>query len=147
MHAGSTLAAVVALALLTAPAHAQDRGLDVARRYRDAHGPAILRDFAALLSIPNVASDRRNIRRNADEIISRLREVGVSAEALELAGANPVVYGRLQVPGATRTLGIYVHYDGQPVDPSNWTNDPWEPTLYTRMITEGGRERPLPRDG
>ena len=147
MHAGSTLTAVVVLAVLTAPAHAQAQGLDVARRYRDAHGPAILRDFADLLSIPNVASDRRNIRRNADEIISRLQEVGVSAEALELAGANPVVYGNLQVPGATRTLGIYVHYDGQPVDPSNWTNDPWEPTLYTRMITDGGRERPFPRAG
>jgi acetylornithine deacetylase/succinyl-diaminopimelate desuccinylase-like protein len=40
-----------------------------------------------------------------------------------------------------------VHYDGQPVDPKNWTHPPFEPTLYTRAIEAGGQPRPLPRDG
>ena len=59
----------------------------------------------------------------------------------------PLVYGELIVPGATRTLGIYAHYDGQPVDPSNWTHPPFEPTLYTASMEAGGSRRPLPETG
>ena len=51
-------------------------------------------------------------------------------------------------PGATRTLGIYVHYDGQPVDPDQWTaTSPWEPKLYSRAIEEGGEPLPFPGAG
>jgi len=129
------------------PADAQARALDAARAYREAHGPAILRSFAELLALPNVASDREGIRRNAEELRARLEARGVAAELLELPGANPIVFGELRVPGATRTLGIYLHYDGQPVNPARWTHAPWEPTLYTRLIQDGGRPIPFPADG
>ncbi|MFV2007305.1 MAG: M20/M25/M40 family metallo-hydrolase, partial [Longimicrobiales bacterium] len=115
--------------------------------YREAHGPAIIRNFAELLAIPNNASDSVGIRRNAEYIRSELERRGVKAELLELPGVPPIVYGELLVPGATRTLGIYIHYDGQPVDERRWTHGAWEPTLYTRLMQEGGRERPLPADG
>jgi len=72
---------------------------------------------------------------------------GVAAELLELDGAPPVVFGRLDVPGATRTLALYAHYDGQPADPTNWTTLPWTPTLLTRAREAGGVERPLPQPG
>jgi acetylornithine deacetylase/succinyl-diaminopimelate desuccinylase-like protein/endonuclease/exonuclease/phosphatase family metal-dependent hydrolase len=123
--------------------------IEVARAYRDEHGPRILREFAELLAIPNVASDSVGIRRNADHLVERLAAHGVQAELLTLpgTGAPPIVYGRLDVPGATRTLGIYVHYDGQPADPEEWVHDPWEPTLYTRAMPAGGTARELPRDG
>ena len=141
------LLACAALLLPTAPLAAQS-GPEVARAWRDAHGPGIIRDFAELLAYPNNASDTENIRRNAAVIRDRLREAGVEAELLELDAATPpIVYGRLDVPGATRTLGLYVHYDGQPADPSNWTHAPWEPTLYTRAMEAGGTVRPLPQDG
>ena len=76
-----------------------------------------------------------------------LAERGVDARLLTLPGANPIVYGELMVPGATRTLGLYVHYDGQPADPANWTHDPWDPVLYTRSMEAGGEPRPFPRAG
>ena len=44
---------------------------------------------------------------------------GFKAELLETSG-NPLVFGELAVPGATRTLLLYSHYDGQPVDPKAW---------------------------
>ena len=44
-----------------------------------------------------------------------LQKRGFGAELLETAG-NPLVYGELKVPGARRTLLLYFHYDGQPVD-------------------------------
>jgi acetylornithine deacetylase/succinyl-diaminopimelate desuccinylase-like protein len=51
------------------------------------------------------------------------------------------------VPGATRTLALYVHYDGQPADPSKWRTPPWTPTLLTRAREDGGVARPLPAPG
>ncbi len=139
-------AAAAAAAAPAAPA-AQADGLEVARRYREAHAAAILRDFAALLRIPNVASDGPNIRRNAELLRDRLAAAGARSELLELDGAPPVVYGRLDTPGATRTLALYVHYDGQPVEPGEWRHDPWTPTLYTRAMEAGGEPRELPRPG
>ena len=138
---------LLALTLVPAGAAAQASGVEVARAYREAHGPAIIRDFADLLAIPNNASDSVGIRRNAEYIRAELERRGVTAELLELPGAPPIVYGELLVPGVTRTLGIYIHYDGQPVDERRWTHGAWEPTLYTRLIQEGGRERALPEDG
>ena len=52
--------------------------------------------------------------------------------------AAPVVIGRLDCPNPTATIGVYVHYDGQPVDPNNWTTPPFEPTLTTGPWHAGG---------
>ena len=120
---------------------AQTSPVETARAYRISHGAAILKEFAELLAIPNVARDSIGINRNAVYIRDALRELGVRSELLRLPGAPPIVYGELNVPGATRTLGVYVHYDGQPVDSSRWSNAPWGPTLYTRAIEDGGTRR------
>ena len=47
---------LLALTLVPTGAAAQTSGVEVARAYREAHGPAIIRDFADLLAIPNTAS-------------------------------------------------------------------------------------------
>ncbi len=142
---------VISLAILGTAAFghslvAQQSGAEVARDFRDANGPRILREYAQLLSMPNVASDSAGIWKNAEYIRDELAKRGVDASLLTLPGANPIVYGTLMVPGATRTLGLYVHYDGQPVDPSKWTHDPWEPVFYTRSMEAGGEPRQAPTD-
>ncbi|MDH5589190.1 MAG: M20/M25/M40 family metallo-hydrolase, partial [Gemmatimonadota bacterium] len=38
-------------------------------------------------------------------------------------------------------------YDGQAVNPAEWTHAPFEPTLYTASMEAGGAARALPRDG
>jgi len=126
---------------------AQQSGAEVVRTFREANGPRILREYAELLSIPNVASDSAGIWRNAEFIRAALAEREVDARLLTLPGANPIVFGDLRVPGATRTLGLYVHYDGQPADPSNWTHEPWSPVLYSRSMEAGGEPIPFPSDG
>jgi acetylornithine deacetylase/succinyl-diaminopimelate desuccinylase-like protein/pimeloyl-ACP methyl ester carboxylesterase len=127
----------------------QHDAVAISRDYRDQHGPRIVRAFAELLAIPNVASDSVNIGRNAARIAALLAAQGARTELLTLPGTNapPIVYGRIDVPGATRTVGVYVHYDGQPADPIQWVHHPWEPTLYTGPMSGGGTARPLPRDG
>jgi len=121
-------------------------GPEVARAFREANEPGLLRDFAELLSYPNRAFTPE-VRVAALYIRDRMRDAGVDARLVDLDGASPLVLGILKVPGATRTIGVYVHYDGQPVDPSNWTHAPFEPTLYTRAMESGGRPIDFPADG
>ena len=117
-----------------------------ARRYRETHEGGILREFATLLSLPNIASDRVAIRRNADTLVAMLGRRGVAARLLEVPDAPPAVYGELAAPGATRTIVLYAHYDGQPLDPAQWATPPWTPTLRDAALESGGRVIPLPTD-
>ena len=132
----------------TAPQSSSEELLAQVRAWRQSNGWSLLQDFVELLSMPNVASDGVNIRRNAEAIRSQLEERGVAAVLWNLSDdVPPVVYGSLPVEGASRTLGIYVHYDGQPVDESQWTHPAWSPVLYTRAQEEGGTQRLLPTAG
>ena len=131
--------------ILPIRAAAAEESLTQVREWRAANGSRLLQDFVQLLSIPNVASDTVNIQRNAEAIRSELIERGVETELWTLSdGVPPVVYGYLPVEGARRTLGVYVHYDGQPVDESQWAHPAWTPVLYTRSQVEGGTQRSLP---
>ena len=105
-------------ALLAAADPGADRVREAARRHRQAHEVEIVREFASLLSIPNLASDAENIRKNADHIVGMLRGRGFEARLLDGAGGPPPVYAEKKAPGAKRTLVIYAHDDGQPVDPA-----------------------------
>lgn len=117
-------------------------------RYRDAHEGDVLREFAALLTIPNVATDTSGIRRNAAALLQALERRGVTASLLESPdGGPPVVFGELRVPGATRTVTLYAHYDGQPADPRGWATPPWTPVLRDGPLEQGGRAIPIPATG
>ncbi len=133
--------------LLSQAASAQSPAVEAARAYRAAHGAEILAGFAELLAIPNVGSDSAGIHRNAVFIQAAFERSGARIERLKLPGAPPLIYGEIDVPGATRTLGVYVHYDGQPVDETRWTHAPWQPTLYTASMEQGGQPRPMPAPG
>lgn len=116
------------------------------RAYRSAHEAEIIGELADVLSIPNVASDSVNIRRNAARLIEIMSRRGIQARLLE-GGGPPAIYGELKTPGASRTIGFYAHYDGQAVEPSKWANDPFKPTLRDKPIEAGGRVIPLPKAG
>ncbi|HEY0303539.1 MAG TPA: M20/M25/M40 family metallo-hydrolase [Longimicrobiales bacterium] len=131
----------------SATAQAPPRGVQAARTYRQQHEAEILAEFTKLLTMPNVASDSVNIRKNARYIANALSGVGVRSEVWELPGVPPIVYGELKSPRATKTIGIYVHYDGQPVDPKDWTHPAWQPTLYSRSLESGGTPIDFPKPG
>jgi acetylornithine deacetylase/succinyl-diaminopimelate desuccinylase-like protein len=110
------------------------------QRWVVTHQKQIVGELVELLSIPNVAADRQNIRRNAEHLRGILTRRGFAAEILETAG-NPLVYGELLAPGAARTVLFYSHYDGQPVDPRAWKQqDPFTPVLRTGRLDRGGTE-------
>ncbi len=132
--------------IVPVPARPADPGAavvrDRVRSYRAAHEAAIVAELAGLLSLPNVASDTPNIEKNAERIVAALRKRGVSTELTRFPGAPPVVYGELAARGATRTVILYAHYDGQPVVASQWASDPWKPVWRDKALEEEGREIP-----
>ncbi len=115
-----------------------------ARSWREQHEPQILREFVDLLSLPNLASDSDNIRRNTAAIQKLLEQRGVKTRLLETPGAPPVVYGEIITPGATRTVVFYAHYDGQPLNPKEWATPPWQPVLRQGLLDNNAQVVPLP---
>jgi len=140
---------VVLLASLVAAVSAAQPNVasQAARTWRQQHERAIVDEFVALLSIPNIASDRENIQRNAMAIQAMMEKRRIAARLVSVPGGNPVVFGEIRTPGATRTIGFYAHYDGQPLDPKEWASPPFEPTLRDKRVDDGGRVIALPAAG
>jgi len=141
---------LAALAFVSSAAAAQSTPADAvaaARAWRAGNAPAIVAEFADLLRIPNIAADPEGLKVNAERIVSLYERRGFEMRMLEIAGAPPLVIGERKVAGATRTMAIYAHYDGQPVTAADWTTPPFEPTLYSRALTEGGAPIAMPASG
>ncbi len=135
------LQVAVVLLSLAAVASGADLRSDV-EAYVAGRQRQIIRELVDLLAIPNIAADRANIARNADHLRGMLERRGLKAEILKTRG-NPLIYGELKVPGATRTVLYYIHYDGQPVDPAGWKQaDPFAPILRDGRLEEGAKEIP-----
>jgi acetylornithine deacetylase/succinyl-diaminopimelate desuccinylase-like protein len=118
-----------------------------ARRWRQQHERGIVDEFITLLSIPNIASDRANIQRNADTIARMMETRGIAPRLVSVPGGNPIVFGEIRTPGATRTIVLYAHYDGQPLDPREWATPPFAPTLRDKPIEKGGQVVSRPQAG
>ncbi|MGH8946135.1 MAG: M20/M25/M40 family metallo-hydrolase, partial [Acidimicrobiia bacterium] len=115
-----------------------------AAHHRAEHGWKVLEDFAGLLSLPNVTGDTDRLEVNARALADLFERRGASMQVVQLEDAAPVVIGELSAEDATATLGVYIHYDGQPVDGDNWSSPPFQPTLATAPWHEGGEVIPLP---
>lgn len=142
--AGFSALAIVAISVTLAVAQSP------VRDYRRAHERQILAEFTRLLEIPNVASDSRNIRQNAGFIREMMQRRGLNPRLLETASKEtpPAVYGEWKTPGATHSIVLYAHYDGQPTDPKQWTGTlPWQPTWRSAALESGGKILALPAAG
>jgi acetylornithine deacetylase/succinyl-diaminopimelate desuccinylase-like protein len=113
------------------------------RAWRVAHERAMIDEFREFVSIPNVTVDRANIRRNADFITAMMKARGIEARLLTLPApnVNPVVFGEVKVPGATKTVMLYAHFDGQPVNPAQWAPgwEPFTPKFVTASAEKNGQ--------
>ena len=112
------------------------------RDYRNKNEHAIINEFVSFLSIPNVAADTLNLRKNSGFIMQMMLKRGISEVQLLFpvtSGAPPAVYGEVLVPNAKNTLIFYAHYDGQPVNASQWAKDlePFTPKLFSGSLNTG----------
>jgi acetylornithine deacetylase/succinyl-diaminopimelate desuccinylase-like protein len=109
---------------------AQDTAARV-RAWRAQHEPQILRELFDLVAIPNVASDKAGIARNAEALTRMFEKRRFLPETISTSG-SPVVLAERRVPNVSRTLTFYFHYDGQPVEAKEWTyGPPFAPIIVT----------------
>ena len=114
--------------------------------YVQAHQREMVSTLIDFASIPNVKGDAANLQRNARFAGDMLAARGFVVDLVNTSGA-PLVVASLQVPGAQRTLLLYAHYDGQPVDPAKWKQaTPFTPVLRTgRLDAQNVRDIPDPK--
>lgn len=120
------------------------------RAYRQKNEIAWINSYKEFLRIPNVSRDTPNIRKNADYILAWMKSMGIESQLLDgkTAGVTPAVFGKVMVPGATQTLAFYAHYDGQPVNPKQWTGglQPFDPVFITAPVERNGQIVSLPEN-
>src|SRR5258705_1560213 len=129
---------------VVASIHGQSPAVLKIRDYRSAHEREIFQEYISFLSVPNVAVDTPNLQKNALMIMDMMKKRGIQQVQLlspTTPGAAAAVYGEVMMPGATRTLIFYAHYDGQPVNASQWAPGlkPFEPYLVDGVIGAGGK--------
>ncbi len=114
------LIAIAAAVLAAAPADVVAK----VRAWRSAHERDVLSELFTFVSIPNVASDAANIKRNADALTRMFERRRFAPEIVPTAGSSPLVVAERRLPSARRTLTFYFHYDGQPVNDAEWIYEP-----------------------
>jgi len=117
-------------ALFTVPAAAAPSKPDPVRTYRMAHEWEIVRELADFVAIPNAGDTAAEMEPNVRALDAMLKRRGFSVTRIQARdGGKPSIIARLDVPGATRTLGLYAHFDGQPVSQPDWRTSPFQPVL------------------
>ena len=96
-------------------------------------------DFLRIPSISARSEHNGDIRRAADWLRDRMRDIGLEAEILETP-RHPVVLGEWRGAGADApTVLVYGHYDVQPAEPLElWTAPAFEPEVRDGRIYARG---------
>ncbi len=115
---------------------------DKVKQFVHKNEDSIINEYVRFLSIPDVSSDTSNILFNVAfiQMVMNLRSIPSEQLHGRTAGVNPAVYGEIKVPGAKRTIGLYAHYDGQPVNAKQWADgmEPFKPVFITNSLEHGG---------
>ena len=129
MNIRASVAAVVLLGGAVVAAAPSPAVIKV-REWRVAHERQILAELIQLVSLPNIASNKADILRNADALTVMFEKRGFTVARIATPG-SPVLVARRDAPKATGTLTFYMHYDGQPTDPAGWTmGAPFAPKAF-----------------
>ena len=90
-------------------------------------------EFLELLALPNDSAKPADIQRNAAWLEAAFRRRGFTTRLLENKG-RPLVFAEYGTarPGQ-KTVLYYIHFDAQPVVPSQWAQkDAWQPVVKRR---------------
>jgi acetylornithine deacetylase/succinyl-diaminopimelate desuccinylase-like protein len=119
-------------ALFSAAAHAAlPDGIDEQAIRQSA--AAIFPDYFELLSMPSDSIKPEDIQKNAAWLVKAFEKRGFKAEELQNKG-RPLVFASYSGnTGKRPTILFYIHFDGQPVVPSQWSQkDPWSAVVKRR---------------
>jgi acetylornithine deacetylase/succinyl-diaminopimelate desuccinylase-like protein len=87
-------------------------------------------DYLHLLTLPNISVGKgEELPANANWLQKQFEQRGFTVQQIANDG-KPLVIGSRPSTGARKTVLFYLHYDGQPVVPSQWAQpSPWQPVL------------------
>lgn len=153
MRTFGRLALSLWLGLFAFPGEAETPAQKATADYVAAQEKTLFGEFLELLRLPNHSSNQADIRANAAAIRALYESEGFAVTLLEAEGGPPSLLAELETPGAEETLVMYLHFDGQPVDPSRWATPPFSPTIRAGRLEDGADivslgdiEGPVPRD-
>ena len=121
---------ILFIALTSAsPGHAQPPDRSVLETLTESHLRPSLEVFREFLRIPNDGHYPEHVEQNMQWMERALTRRRFTTRRLKTAGA-PLLLADRPAAGTNMTLLIYLHVDGQPVDPSRWDQEsPYEPVL------------------
>lgn len=131
------------LSIFTAGVHALQNQETYVQQFREQNELRILNDFRDFLAIRNTAARPGDQQKNAEWIVEYIERRGFTSQIVRAGGA-PYIIAEKIVPGATKTILFYVHFDGQPAITENWASPPFEPTLRSGPIEKGSQDLPWP---
>lgn len=92
-------------------------------------------EYLNLLTLPNdpIASSH-DIQKNADQVETLFQKRGFMTKQVANNG-KPLVLAELPSDPLKKTILFYIHFDGQPVIPSQWSQEsPWKPVLKKKSV-------------
>jgi len=99
----------------------------------DAHRQRFVDELVEWVRIPSVSSDPKHapdVRKSADHLASRLRELDAARVEVWPTAGHPAVFAEWPGPPGAPTLLVYGHHDVQPIDPiGEWVSPPFEPAI------------------
>ncbi|NNF36187.1 MAG: hypothetical protein HKN68_18925, partial [Saprospiraceae bacterium] len=91
--------------------------------------PQMIKEHQSLVSIPNDSNYPEDMDKNVSWIKEAYEKRGYKVSVLETE-TIPVIFCEYKVSEDLPTILFYIHYDGQPVDPSEWDQeDPFVPVI------------------
>jgi acetylornithine deacetylase/succinyl-diaminopimelate desuccinylase-like protein len=97
----------------------------------------IVEAFLEFLRLESVSQEPKKVRATGDWLAAAMSARGLGGRVIE-TGGNPAVFGERRMPGATRTVLIYCHYDTKPIPPAGWLQpNPLEPVFRRGLAEEG----------
>jgi acetylornithine deacetylase/succinyl-diaminopimelate desuccinylase-like protein len=100
------------------------------REWRTKNERQILAELMQLVALPNLASNREDIARNAQLLTSMFEKRGFTVSRWDTTG-SPVVFARRDAASPRGTVLFYMHYDGQPANAKEWTlGAPFSPAAF-----------------
>ncbi|RYC66925.1 M20/M25/M40 family metallo-hydrolase [Spirosoma sordidisoli] len=140
---------LLSIALACSGAFAQTLTTAQLQAITQKHVRASFSELDALLSIPNNAHIDGQMQPNIDWLRRAFEQRGFQVSTLSTP-TNPLVLAEKKAPatrtaspaGIPKTLLLYMHFDGQPVVPSQWQQaDPYRPVL--KELGEDGSWAPM----
>lgn len=90
------------------------------REWRATRERQIVAELMQLVALPNIASNKADIIKNADVLTGMFEKRGFTVARVQTPG-SPVLIARRDAANAVGTLTFYMHYDGQPTEARDWT--------------------------